>query len=129
MLKPRQRLLISLFFLLNSPFIPAASLDQHEVYFEIQPNLAAWAFIEESLVLLQIGDKQPVVLEAINPFLYRGWRNLYLKINDYDHDGLNDVAVLQSVGHGGVDRCYAIYRYNPALAQFNPRKSFDRCNI
>lgn len=129
MLKPFQRLLISLFILLNSSFIHAANVDQHEVYFEIQPNLAAWAFIEEGLVLLQVGESQPVVLEALNPFLYSGWRNLYLKINDYDRDGLNDLAVLQSVGHGGFERCYAIYRYNPRSGQFNPQKSFDRCNI
>lgn len=129
MLKPFQCLLISLFFLIPSAFIRAANLDQHEVYFEIQPNLAAWAFIEEGLVLLQVGESQPVVLEALNPFLYSGWRQLYLKINDYDRDGLNDLAVLQSVGHGGIERCYAIYRYNPQLGQFNPYKSFDRCNI
>lgn len=129
MLKPLQHLWISLFFLLNSSFIHAANLNQHEVYFEIKPGVSAWAFIEESLVMLQVGESQPVVLEVLNPMLYAGWRNLYLKINDYDHDGLNDLAVLQSVGHGGINRCYAIYRYNPRLLQFNPQKSFDRCNI
>lgn len=130
MLKPFiMHLLISLFFLLNSPFIHAVNSNQHEIYFQIKPSLAAWAFIEENLVLLQIEDSQPVVIEALNPFLYAGWRSLYLKINDYDHDGLNDLAVLQSVGHGGIDRCYAIYRYNSKKQEFNQRKSFDRCNI
>ncbi|MFI0399292.1 MAG: hypothetical protein ACH34X_09435 [Thiolinea sp.] len=129
MLKPLKLLWISLFFLLKSSFIEAAGLNQHELYFEIKPNLPAWAFIEESLVMLQVGDSQPLVLEVINPFLYKGWRNLYLKVSDYDQDGLNDLAVLQSVGHGGIERCYAIYRYNPKLKQFNQRKSFDRCNI
>ncbi|HPY41630.1 MAG TPA: hypothetical protein PLM98_13995 [Thiolinea sp.] len=129
MSKPLQHLWISLFFLLNSSLIQAANLNQHEVYFQIKPNLPAWAFIEESLVMLQVGDSQPIVLEALNPVLYAGWRNLYLKVSDYDQDGLNDLAVLQSVGHGGIDRCYAIYRYNPKLKQFNKRKSFDRCNI
>lgn len=129
MLKPLQRLLISLFFLLNSSLIAAANLNQHEVFFEIKPGLPAWAFIEENLVMLQVGEGQPVVLEALNPFLYAGWRNLYLKISDYDQDGLQDLAVLQSVGHGGIERCYAIYRYNPQKQRFNQGKSFDRCNI
>lgn len=129
MLKSLRLLWISLFLALNSSFIQAASLNQHEVYFEIKPNLPAWAFVEESLVMLQVGEMHPVVLEAINPFLYKGWRNLYLKVSDYDQDGLNDLAVLQSVGHGGIDRCYAIYRYSPKLKQFNQSKSFDRCNI
>lgn len=129
MLKPLHRLLISLIVLLNSSLIQAATVNNHEIYFEIKPGLAAWAFIEDNLVMLQVGESQPVVLEAINPLLYAGWRNLYLKIRDYDQDGLNDLAVLQSVGHGGIDRCYAIYRYNPQKQQFNRRKSFDRCNI
>ncbi|WP_298610741.1 hypothetical protein [uncultured Thiothrix sp.] len=129
MLKPLQRLLISLFLGLNSSFIHAANTNQHEVYFQIKPNLSAWAFIEENLVMLQIGENQPLVLEAVNPYLYTGWRTLYLKIGDYDQDGLNDLAVLQSVGHGGIDRCYAIYRYNEKTQRFNQRKSFDRCDI
>lgn len=129
MLKPFKHLLISLFFLLNSSLIHAAESNQHEVYFEIKPGLVAWAFIEENLVMLQIGENHPVVLEALNPVLYAGWRHLYLKISDYDRDGLNDLAVLQSVGHGGIDRCYAIYRYNEKNQLFNQRKSFDRCNI
>lgn len=129
MLKFLQHLLISLFLGLNSSFIQAANINQHEVYFQIKPNLPAWAFIEENLVMLQIGESQPLVLEALNPYLYAGWRNLYLKIGDYDRDGLNDLAVLQSVGHGGIDRCYAIYRYNEKIQQFNQRKSFDRCDL
>lgn len=129
MLKPLKRLGISLFLGLNSAFIHAATSSQHEVYFQIKANLPAWAFIEENLVLLQIGENQPVMLEAVNPYLYAGWRNFYLKIGDYDRDGLNDLAILQSVGHGGIDRCYAIYRYNEANQQFNPRKSFDRCDL
>lgn len=129
MLKPLKRLWISLFLGLNSSFIHAASSNQHEIYFQIKPNLSAWAFIEENLVMLQMEDNQPLVLEAVNPYLYKGWRHLYLKIADYDKDGLNDLAILQSVGHGGIDRCYAIYRYNERQQQFNQRKSFDRCDI
>lgn len=129
MLKPLCSLLISSFFLLNSSSIQAANANQHEIYFEIKADLPAWVFIEDNTVLLQVGELQPVVLEAVNPFLYAGWRDLYLKIADYDRDGLRDVAVLQSVGHGGIDRCYSIYRYNAKLKQFNRRKSFDRCDI
>ncbi len=109
--------------------VQAAGEVDYEVYFEVRPGVPAWAFIQETVVLLQVGESQPVVLESIYPMLYAGWRNQYLKVNDYDHDGLNDLAILQSVGHGGNDRCYAVYRYNPRSKAFNGNKSFDRCNI
>ena len=91
--------------------------------------MPAWVFVEDNLLLVQVGEHPPTQLEAINPFLARGWPRQYVLINDYDKDGLKDIAVLQSVGHGGLDRCYAIYRYNLQAEQFNSHKSFDRCNL
>ncbi|MEZ5448477.1 MAG: hypothetical protein R3E89_05520 [Thiolinea sp.] len=77
----------------------------------------------------QVGDGPAQVMESIYPPLYQGWQQYYLRIGDFDRDGRNDLAVLQSVGHGGFPRCYAIYRYSEALGIFPSRRSFDQCGI
>ncbi len=112
-----------------APTSPTARQTQHEIRFGVRAGVQARVYIQETVVMLQLGQAAPVVLESIYPPIYRDFRNQYLKIADYDHDGDNDLAVLQTVGHGGNDRCYAIYRYNASTGQFRSQKSFDRCNI
>ena len=79
--------------------------------------------------MIQVNEGVPQVLESIYPPLYQGWGQHYLKIGDYDHDGSQDLAILQSVGHGGYPRCYSVYRYSSAIGTFLPRRSFDLCGI
>jgi hypothetical protein len=69
----------------------------------------------------------PVQVTSVNVPLLREWSRIYFKVNDYDRDGMNDLAILQSVGRVGTERCYGIYRYNPATGTFRTKKSFDRC--
>ncbi|PID50397.1 MAG: hypothetical protein CR991_01745 [Proteobacteria bacterium] len=92
-------------------------------------GIRAQVYLLETSIMVQVANQPPITLETIYPPLYRGWSSQYIKVRDFDRDGLTDLAILQSVGHGGYNRCYAIYRYNPATGQFRSKKSFDRCNV
>lgn len=97
--------------------------------FTVKKGVAARVFILETTVMVQTGDKPAITLESIYPHLYHGWGQQYIKVRDFDGDGLIDLAILQSVGHGGYNRCYAIYRFDTRTGQYRTRKSFDRCNV
>ncbi|HPQ95054.1 MAG: hypothetical protein KDI44_10055 [Thiothrix sp.] len=101
----------------------------HEIRFPVQAGLQARAWLSETVIMVQVEGGQPVRLGSIYPWLYRYYYPVYFKVGDYDRDGYADLAVLQNVGHGGVERCYAIYRYQPASGQFMARRSFEVCNI
>jgi len=100
-----------------------------EQRFMVEEAVPARVFVLETTVMVQTGNKPAIALESIYPHLYQGWRQQYIKVRDFDGDGLTDLAILQSVGHGGHNRCYAIYRFDPRTNQYRARKSFDRCNV
>ncbi|MEZ5447544.1 MAG: hypothetical protein R3E89_00395 [Thiolinea sp.] len=79
--------------------------------------------------MIAVNEGAPVALGLLDAALAREWGSLYFRVDDYDRDGLNDLAVLQSVDRPGQQRCYAVFRYDPASGRFRNRKSFDRCGI
>lgn len=79
--------------------------------------------------MVQTHNLPAVQVSSLNIPLLREWSRIYFKVDDYDRDGINDLAILQSVGRVGTERCYGIYRYNPATGTFRPKKSFDRCEL
>ncbi|HPE60253.1 MAG TPA: hypothetical protein PLB10_07935 [Thiolinea sp.] len=101
----------------------------HEIRFPVRAGLQARAWLSETVIMVQVNGGPSVRLGSIYPWLYQYYRPVYFKVGDYDRDGYADLAILQNVGHGGVERCYAIYRYQPATGQFLSRRSFDVCNI
>jgi len=108
---------------------PISSQTQHVTSFEVQQGVQANLLLQETRILVQTNGSQPVQVSSLNVPLLRQWNRIYFKINDYDRDGMNDLAILQSVGRVGTQRCYGIYRYNPAIGRFRNKKSFDRCGI
>ena len=102
---------------------------RHELRFDVRAGLRARVIMSETQIVVQVNNQPPVNLHRVNFPLLREWGTRYLKVNDYDRDGLLDLAVMTSAGRGGDNKCYAIYRYNPQTGQFRQRKSFDRCNI
>ncbi|WP_020393839.1 hypothetical protein [Thiolinea disciformis] len=97
--------------------------------FMVRAGIPAQVYLEDTIVMVRAGNAQPVSLESIYWPLYQQWRNQYLRLGDFDRDGLMDIGVLQSVGHVGQDLCYAIYTYDQSRRQFRSERSFDRCNL
>lgn len=109
------------------PTVPPAT--SHVISFNVNQHVQAHLSLQETRIMLQTRDLPAVQVSSANVPLLRQWESIYFKINDYDRDGLNDLAILQSVGRVGTQRCYAVYRYNPATGRFRQHKSFDRCGI
>lgn len=109
-----------------APEMPVTAL----LDFQVAPGIDARVLLQETRLAVQTGSGAAVPVTWVDLRLWREWGNLYLRVNDYDHDGLNDLAVLKTVGRGQqAQRCYAIYRYNPLTGNFRQRRSFDRCGI
>lgn len=116
--------------------LPQASADttmqsqpSHIMSFDVNQEVQAEVTLEETRIMVQTNYSSPVQVSSVNLPLLRQWNRIYFKISDYDWDGMNDLAILQSVGRVGTQRCYAIYRYDPVTAMFRSKKSFDRCGI
>ena len=107
-----------------------ASSGQVLMDFNIRPGIAASVLLQETQLLVQTSGGGPVRVGQLDSRLLNEWGHLYLRVNDYDRDGWQDLAIMTSAGRGQYSqRCYAIYRYNPVSRQFRQRKSFDRCGI
>lgn len=111
----------------NAEFVTNAT--QYLFRFDVTPELEAFVSLQETRVMVQTRHWPPVQVTSVNVPLLREWSRIYFKVNDYDRDGMNDLAILHSVGRVGTERCYGIYRYNPATGTFRRQKSFDRCGI
>lgn len=99
----------------------------HSLNFNVRPGVQARVTLAESGIRVQTNNRPAVRVRALNLPLLREWERVYLLVNDFDRDGINDLAVLNTAGRVGQKRCYAVYRYNPATGSFRDRKSFDRC--
>ena len=109
------------------PATPEAAV-QHEVHFEVSAGLKAVLSLSETQIMVRVNQGKAIKVRRVNLPLLREWNDRYLKIHDYDRDGMNDIAILRNAGRGGKNLCYAVYRYNPRKGQFRKRKSFDRCS-
>ncbi len=105
------------------------SQPSHIMSFDVNREVRADVTLEETRIMVQTNNFPPVRVSSVNLPLLRQWNRIYFKVHDYDWDGMNDLAILQSVGRVGTERCYAIHRYNPATGMFRRKKSFDRCGI
>ncbi|MGB0849458.1 MAG: XAC2610-related protein [Thiolinea sp.] len=108
---------------------PPVSTVLHKLNFDVRAGLRAQVSLSETQIMVQVNNTAAVKVSKVNLPLLREWGRYYLKINDYDRDGMNDLAILTTAGRGGKNLCYAVYRYNPRTGKFRERKSFDRCNI
>ncbi len=109
------------------PATPEPSI-AHEMYFDVRAGLKAMVSLSETQIQVRVNQGAAVTVRRVNLPLLREWGEHYLKVRDYDRDGMVDMAIMSSAGRGGKNLCYAVYRYNPQTGQFRQRKSFDRCH-
>ena len=62
-----------------------------------------------------------IKLKTISSLLLNDHTADYIKINDYNDDGYNDIAVLKSVGYSGNKKCYSVFPYKPDYFSFSSR--------
>ena len=101
----------------------------HELHFDVRAGLRGVVSLSpESGIMVRVNQGKQIRVRRMNLKLLREWGDQYLKIHDYDRDGMNDIAVLRNAGRGGKNLCYAVYRYNAQKGHFRKRKSFDHCH-
>ena len=101
----------------------------HELHFDVRAGLRGVVSLSsEAGIMVRVNQGKQIRVRRVNLKLLREWGDQYLKIHDYDRDGMNDIAILRNAGRGGKNLCYAVYRYNSKKGHFRKRKSFDRCH-
>ena len=101
----------------------------HELHFDVRAGLRGVVSLSsEAGIMVRVNQGKQIRVRQVNLKLLREWGDQYLKIHDYDRDGMTDIAILRNAGRGGKHLCYAVYRYNPNKGHFRKRKSFDRCH-
>ena len=92
--------------------------------FSIAPAKKGALIVDNSAVSIAIdGQESQILARDIEPF--NG--EIGVIVDDYNFDGLNDIAVLESYGYGGVNLFYAVYVFD--LAQSAYRYWLTESNI
>ncbi len=96
---------------------------------------AVQVFIKGSYVYARAQSQPPLPatrLKRVNSNLLNDYTGQYIVIEDFNHDGWQDVAVLKSIGFSGnrelaYEHCYAVFDYVPAFYSFRSKASKTVC--
>lgn len=105
---------------------PANQITEFSVFQPVN-GISTNVFIERNQVVVQTSGQPGIRLKQINPaLLYRYADRLY-KIDDANHDGVIDVAVLDGVNTAQKRFCYKVYSYVQRSRQFDNTPSYTEC--
>lgn len=68
--------------------------------------------------IVQVQGRPPQRLTGIDLGLYSAYQSAFFRLLDQDHDGVNELAVLQSADFSGIKKCYDVFRYHFRSARF-----------
>ena len=68
--------------------------------------------------MAEVNDAAPQAVMGIDLRLYQEHYADFFRLQDINGDGVNELAILSSVGFGGMPKCYRVLHYNPRLQQF-----------
>lgn len=68
--------------------------------------------------IVQVQGRPPQRLAGIDLGLYSAYQSAFFRLLDQDHDGVSELAVLQSVDFSGIKKCYDVFRYHFRSARF-----------
>jgi hypothetical protein len=68
--------------------------------------------------MAEVNDAAPQAVMGIDLRLYQEHYADFFRLQDSNHDGVNELSILSSVGFGGMPKCYRVLHYNPRLQQF-----------
>jgi len=88
-------------------------------------------FIKGSSIYAKLGGKSqdlPAIrLRKINNNLLNEYTNEYIRLEDYNRDGLTDIAVLKSVGKRKNKHCYSVFEYKADFYSFSSHATKTIC--
>ena len=83
-----------------------------------QPLIQAVLYLDKDVVMAEVNDAAPQAVMGIDLRLYQEHYADFFRLQDSNGDGVNELAILSSVGFGGMPKCYRVLHYNPRLQQF-----------
>lgn len=66
-------------------------------------------------------------LKRVNGGLLNEYTNQYIKVQDFNHDGFDDIGVLKSVSYGAGTRCYSVFNYMPNYYSYKTKSTKTVC--
>lgn len=74
------------------------------------------------------GNIPAVSLQRVNTQLYETYSDLYVRIEDFNKDGVADIGVLSGASLGGGNLCYRVYEYVPLVYSYSNKPAFRWCS-
>ena len=69
----------------------------------------------------------PIRLKRVNSNLLNEYTDHFIRIQDFNNDGWQDVAILKSAGYGTSTLCYSVFEYQPDFYSYSPHASKTIC--
>lgn len=83
-----------------------------------RPLIQAVLYLDKDMVMAEVNGGSPQAVIGIDLRLYQEHYADFFRLQDSNADGVNELAILSSVGFGGMPKCYHVLHYNPRLQQF-----------
>jgi hypothetical protein len=83
-----------------------------------RPLIQAVLYLDKDMVMAEVNGGSPQAVIGIDLRLYQEHYADFFRLQDSNRDGVNELAILSSVGFGGMPKCYHVLHYNPRLQQF-----------
>ena len=83
-----------------------------------RPLIQAVLYLDKDMVMAEVNGGSPQAVIGIDLRLYQEHYADFFRLQDSNRDGVNELAILSSVGFGGLHKCYRVLHYNPRLHRF-----------
>ena len=83
-----------------------------------RPLIQAVLYLDKDVVMAEVNEGEAQAVMGIDLRLYQDHYADFFRLQDHNRDGINELAILSSVGFGGMPKCYRVLHYNPRLQQF-----------
>ena len=114
------------------PMAMASSMPQSSLSFVVNPaqDLNATLLITPEAggqVLVQLPNRPMQFLMGINPELYSSQTEHFLRLDDKNKDGYQDIGLLISMDRDGQQHCYEWFLYEPATSSYREQPKYYFC--
>ena len=83
-----------------------------------RPLIQAVLYLDKDMVMAEVNGGSPQAVIGIDLRLYQEHYADFFRLQDSNRDGVNELAILSSVGFGGLHKCYRVLYYQARLHRF-----------
>jgi hypothetical protein len=99
------------------------------IQFQVAPLTQARVFVSDRLIVVSINNQTPQTVAPTDSYLWAEYQKGYIKYGDFDHDKVQELALLTSISYGATNPCYHIYHYSMREQRYLPSGEPIRCNL